>query len=48
MKIFGLVIVKGYYDKFRWIPYRLTLDTNPAVYRWLWFNIATKETVRIK
>jgi len=23
---------------FRWKPYRLTLDCNPPIYRWLWFN----------
>ena len=25
---------------FRLIPYRMTLKSNPACYRWLWFNWA--------
>jgi len=31
--------------RFRWIPYRMTLKSNPAIYRWLWFNWSFDERV---
>ena len=35
-----------YKPRFAWIPRRLTLKHNPAIYTWLGFNFSFDEEVR--
>ena len=38
MNILNRKIVISENVKFSWLPRRLTLKSNPAIYHWLWFN----------
>lgn len=32
-------------NPFKWLPYRLTMPHNPAIYRWGWWNFSFDDRV---